>query len=75
MNKYSFVQSQFYGAIRKVDSSGNQVWLASLAFELVEKSLSIDSSEQNVYIARNADPLLVFKLLASNGAILSQHEL
>ena len=62
-------------AVRKVNASGSQTWIASFAFYSILKSLSVDAAEQNVYLASMTNPLVVLKLAASDGSILSQHQL
>ena len=62
-------------AVRKVDASGSQTWMASFAFLPIEKSLSVDAAEQSVYLASLTNPLSVVKLAASDGSIVSQHQL
>ena len=62
-------------AVRKVDASGSQTWMASFAFYPIPKSLSVDAAEQSVYLASNTYPLVVLKLAASGGSIVSQHQL
>ena len=62
-------------AVRKVDASGSQTWMTSFAFWPLSKSLSVDAAEQSVYLASRNDPLIVLKLLTSDGSIVSQHQL
>ena len=62
-------------AVRKVDASGSQIWLASFAFYSLLKSLSVDAAEQNVYLAVVSNPIVVLKLAASDGSIVTQHQL
>lgn len=61
--------------IRRVNADGTQNWLVSFAFESIIKSLSIDSTEQNVYFWSRTNPIVVLRLSASNGAIVSQNQL
>ena len=61
--------------VRKVDASDSQTWMASFGFYPTSKSLSVDAAEQGVYLSSFANPLVVFKLLASDGSIVSQHQL
>ena len=61
--------------VRKVDASGSQTWMASFAFQPIIKCLSVDATEQSVYLSRFANPLVVLKLAASDGSIISQHQL
>ena len=62
-------------AVRKVDASGSQTWMASFAFYPILKSLSVDAAEQSVYLASLVNPIVVIKLAASDGTIATQHEL
>ena len=62
-------------AVRKVDASGSQTWMASFVFQPILKSLSVDAAEQSVYLASSINPLIVLKLAASDGSIVSQHQL
>ena len=62
-------------AVRKVDASGSQTWIASFAFQPIRKSLSVDAAEQSVYLASQTSTLVALKLLASNGSVVSQHKL
>ena len=61
--------------IRRVNASGSQTWMASLAFDPVVKSLSVDAAEQCVYLARNSNPSLVVRFSTSDGSLVSQHQL
>ena len=74
---YSLIllSSPIKATIRKEDASGTLTWQASFAFTPTIKSLSVDAAEQSVYITSLANPLVVFKLAASNGALVSQHQL
>ena len=62
-------------AVRKVAASGSQTWMAWFTFGPVVKSLSVDAAEQSVYLAGYSNPLLVLKMAASDGSIVSQHQL
>ena len=62
-------------AVRKVDASRSQTWMASFSFWPIIKSLSVDAAEQSVYLASQTNPLVVLKLTASDGSIVSQHQL
>ena len=61
--------------VRKVDASGSLTWMASFHFYPISKSLSVDAAEQSVYLASVSDPIVVLKLTASGGSIVSQHQL
>ena len=69
------LSTPFKSAVRKVDASGTQNWMASFAFYPTSKSLSVDAAEQSVYLASMTNPLVVLKLAASGGSIVSQHQL
>ena len=62
-------------AIMRMNASGTQKWLASFAFYPILKSLSVDPSEKNVYLASWTDPLSVLWLDASDGSIVFQKKL
>ena len=72
---YRLATSSIKAAVRKVDTSGSQTWIASFAFYSTAKSLSVDSAEQCVYLAIVTNPIMVLRLATSNGAIVTQHEL
>ena len=80
-NKYlhqyilSVYSSPIRAAVRKVDASGSQTWIASFVFWPIEKSLSVDAAEQSVYLASYTNPMVVVELLTSDGSIVSQHQL
>ena len=62
-------------AVRKVDASGSQTWMASFPFYPILKSLSVDAAEQSVYLASWTSILMVLKLSSSDGSVVSQHQL
>ena len=72
---YSIFLESERAAVRKVDASGSQIWLASFLFEPIKKSLSVDAAEQSVYLASMTNHLTVLKLSASDGSIISQQKL
>ena len=72
---YYLLFSPNSAAVRKVDASGSQTWMASFAFDLILKSLSVDAAEQSVYLASRTYPLVVLKLSSSDGSVVSQHQL
>ena len=71
---YTISSPQIAG-VRKVDASGSQSWMTSFAFFPIVKCLSVDVAEQSVYFARQINPIVVLKLAASDGSIVSQHQL
>ena len=72
---YLYALSSSSAAVRKVDASGSQTWVASFAFFPILKGLSVDAAEQGLYFASATNPLVVLKLLTSSGSIISQHQL
>ena len=69
------ISSPISAAVRKVDASGSQTWMTSFLFTPLLKSLSVDAAEQSVYLASQVNPIVVLKLSASDGSIVSQHQL
>ena len=61
-------------AVKKVDASGSQSWMVSFALDPIQKSLSVDVTEQSVYFARFKSDLVVLKLAATDGSIVTQHQ-
>ena len=59
-------------AIRKVNQDGSLAWMAALSFSPIIKSLTVDSSEQYVYVASYTNPIDVIKLDSSTGSIVDQ---
>ena len=47
------------------------MWMTGLPFEPMYKSISIDKTEQYLYIANNINPIVVAKLEASTGNIVT----
>ena len=72
---YGLSPSPNAAIVRKVDASGLQTWMASIGFWPINKSLSVDAAEQNLYLASSTNPLVVLKLAASGGSIVTQHQL
>ena len=62
-------------AVRKVDAFDSQTWMASFVFDTIMKSLSVDAAEQTVYFARAGNPIMIMRMTASVGSILTQHQL
>ena len=70
---FSFIlNSPSYAAVRKEDTSGSQIWLASFEISPCIKSLAVDSTESKVYLAALANPVVVLTLSGENGAIINQ---
>ena len=63
-----------YSAVRKVDVSGSETWLAAFGSSPMMKSLSVDATEQYVYFVSSTSNFVVMKLTASNGIVVSQHQ-
>ena len=61
--------------VRKMDSSDSQIWLTSFALNPTVKCLSVDPSEQNVYIASMTNPITVMRLSANDGTFVSRQTL
>ena len=62
--------------VRKEDASGSQSWMSSFLFMTIMKSLAVDIAEQNVYlVAHLTNILIMLRLSASDGSIISQHSL
>ena len=70
---YRIFNPTFNASVRKVDASGSQTWVASFASYLIVKSLSVDAAEQSVYLASFTNPIMVIRLAASDGSVVSQH--
>ena len=68
-----FLYTPNNAVVRKVDVSGSQTWMASFGFYPILKSLSVDAAEQSLYLASKENPLVVLKLTASGGSIVSQN--
>ena len=68
---YYEAYSPYKSVIRKLDSSGNFIWMNGFEVQPLLKSLSIDSSEQNVYIGGLGNPLIVIWIRSSDGVLLS----
>ena len=61
--------------VRKVDASGSLTWMASFAFQPIMKSLTVEAAEQNLYLVSSTNPMVVVRMAASDGSIVSQHQL
>ena len=57
-------------AIRKTNSDGSLAWMSAVSFQPILKSLSVDTLEQNVYVAGYANPLDVVRFGAGAGSIV-----
>ena len=61
--------------VRKVDSSGTQIWMASFQLDPQRKSLIVDLNEQSVYLAIYSLTLAVLNLNTNSGGVNSQQSL
>ena len=59
-------------AVRKVNVDGSQAWQAAFVFTPILKSMTVDSAEQNLYLASSSNPIVVVWLATSNGSIVNQ---
>ena len=57
-----------------MDASGTENWITSFVFTSDGKSLSVDADEQSVYLASQTNPLVVLRLSATFGSVVSQHK-
>ena len=58
--------------VRRVSTDGTQTWMAAYQLTLASRSLWLDDSEQNVYIASYiASEVDVIRMYASTGAVVS----
>ena len=71
---YIFDTIPSYSVVRKINSSGTQLWGEAFEISILTKSLAIDLKESNVYFASYNNPVTVFRLNSTNGAILNQHK-
>ena len=71
-----FISTPNSTVVRKVDASGSQTWMASFAaLYPAAKGMSVDAAEQSMYLASHTNPVVVIKMAASTGSIVSQHQL
>ena len=61
--------------IRKIKSDDSVSWMTAVSFTPISQGLSVDATETNVYIASNANPLNVWRLLASSGSVVDAQSL
>ena len=62
-------------AIRKLNISGDIMWMTVVSIKAIQKSLAIDANEQNVYFASKINPMDILKLQTSTGAIIESKRL
>ena len=72
---FHYLSPPDHTAVRRVNPDESLVWLASIDFDPLLKSFSLDFNEQNVYFGRFSNPLSVVRLLASTGAIVDAQKL
>lgn len=70
-----YISTPIRAVIRKTDASFVQSWIVSFSFSPISKSLSVDSSEQNVFVASQTTPIVVFRISASTKAVNEQNSL
>ena len=58
-----------YIFIRKIYSNDTVAWMSGILLWPFMKSLAVDKNENHVYVASNDNPINVWRLLGSNGAI------
>lgn len=70
---YLYKSNPIYtSVVRKENPDGTQAWMTAVLFKPIEKSLSVDALEQNVYFASLATPSVsIVKLLTTDGSIVS----
>ena len=56
--------------VRRINSDDSVSWMTAISFTPAMQSLSVDSTETNIYFAGNTNPLYVSRLLASSGSIV-----
>ena len=61
--------------VRKITTSDSVSWMAAVSFTPLMKSLAVDATETNVYIASSANPINVWRFLASSGSIVDTQSL
>ena len=59
--------------VRKLDASGSQIWITAFGDFYYQGRLSVDPTEQYVYLATYDNYLLITRYSASNGAIMGHH--
>ena len=65
----------YYTSIVKISTTNNILWQASYSFNPAFKNLSVDSVEQYLYFAYFGSPVTIVKSYATNGAVVSAHEM
>ena len=67
--------SNSYSVLRRVNASNSLVWMVGYQFYSLAKSLSIDSSEQYLYLLTRTTPIDWLQLQASDGSFVSSQRL
>ena len=61
--------------IRKINSDNSVIWMTGVAMKPIRKNPAIDDKEQHVYFASYTVTLSVWRLLASDGSVVSAQTL
>ena len=72
---FKYLISSSQTAIRKTDVNGTLIWMAGLTGYPLYKSLSVDVSEQSVYLWRAISPIETIRLDAPTGSIISAYSM
>ena len=65
----------FNTVVRKVSLERKELWITAIGFRPLIKTLSIDTNEQHLLFASFSNPLNVFRLSTSTGAIVGSQKL
>ena len=61
--------------VRKVSPERKELWITAIGFRPLIKALSIDDNEQHLLFASYSNPLVVWRLSTSTGAIVGSQKL
>ena len=67
---YILYIGSYHTAIRKINQDGSLAWMAAYSFNLIQKSLAVDTSEHYAFVSYSNNPLIVVRLEASTGSIV-----
>ena len=70
-----YITSSDQMVVRRVLSDFSNSWIASFLNSPLPKSLKVDSSETNIYVAAKTNPIDILKLDATTGAIITTNQL
>ena len=70
-----FITSSSQTAIRKTDENGTLIWMTGLSGNPLYKSLSVDATEQSVYLWMTGNPLKTIRLDAPTGSTISTYQM